>query len=356
MSLYELPVIELSGTYREMGEAIGEGFREEIISLCEGHYQWTQTILAQAGRDYSDHQLTETIYECIAHMKSFSPESYDEFYGIARAANISLEYLFLSHMTDIIDVLVFGGTWNRYGCSSVIVCGDRTATNNILLGQTWDWLTVDMPFFCLMHRKPQHGIENWSLGLFCSYSMGINVEGVVVGTTNLLTWDAAPGVPRSAIVQRALNSTTADSALKSIVNSQKASAHYHYLGDTKGIGYGVESSVRHTVISEHHQGFYVHCNHALNAEIKKYENTSPDASTLFRQQRLTQLLQTNSEITVSDLKNYFSDCEGGELGIRQDNTLGIYSTDACAIFSPQTGEFYACRGQADKGLWRHIKM
>ena len=114
--------------------------------------------------------------------------------------------------------------------------------------------------------------------------------------------------------------------------------------------------MRHTVVSQHHQGFYVHCNHALNGEIKKYENCSPDESTLFRQNRLTQLLQSNNQVTVQDLQSYFADREGGELGIRQDNTLGIYSTDACVIFSPQTREFYACRGQADKGKWLHVKV
>ncbi|WP_372366086.1 C45 family autoproteolytic acyltransferase/hydolase [Candidatus Uabimicrobium sp. HlEnr_7] len=356
MSLYELPVVELSGTFRHMGESIGECFREEIIELCEIHYKWTQEIIAQAGRHYDAEQLTAVIYECIGHMRNFYEESYDEFYGIARAAGVSLEYLFLSHMTDIIDVLVFSGSNHRFGCSSVIVCGDRTANDRILIGQTWDWLTADMPFFCLIHRKPTTGIENWCLGLLPSYSMGINAEGVALGSTNLLTWDAQPGTPRTAIIQRALNSPDANTALLNITKAPRASAHYHYLADKNGVGYGIESSVQKSVVTKHQEGFYVHCNHALDKEIKKYENCVPDESTIFRQQRLSELLQSNDQVTIADLQKYFADDKGGELGVRQENTLGIYSTDACVVFSPQSGEFYACRGQADRGRWLHFKI
>ncbi|MEI6032905.1 MAG: C45 family peptidase [Verrucomicrobiae bacterium] len=167
-----------------------------------------------------------------------------------------------------------------------IVAGDRVASGHLLLGQTWDLHTDNMPFVRLVHRKPKNASETWSLTLAgCLTLVGINAEGIVVGNTNLETTDARIGVQYLTVLHRALRSRSLAEAVEVIYQAPRSAAHHYYVAGPDGVATGVECSATRAVCSEFKSGTYVHCNHALNAKIASLEVHPPTPSSHHRQMR-----------------------------------------------------------------------
>lgn len=348
----KIPKIELSGSLQNIGQNFGEHYRSEIHELYELHLNWTYFLTEQSGRVFSFDQILRVAKECILLAKDYTPYAYEEFQGISLGANIEEEKLLIAYMTDFIDVLVFGGVHHRFGCSSFILGAQKTENKKILLGQTLDWITDDMDYICLVHRKPDNAPETWGVTLMGSLSLvGMNSEGLSIGINNLLTWDCRPGIFSPFLVHNALRKTNTDAASKSIIQAPRASGHHYFLGDRTGKVMSLECSATQYATLLPEEGVLVHTNHALDKEIKKYENAPPEKSSLFRLKRMRKLLAKKNNINSDIIKTIFADRKGGNLAIHQDNTLDLYSTIACIIFSPEDVHFQVCKGAAFVKDW-----
>ena len=354
----DLPVIELHGTPSQMGEAFGEACRAEARELYDIRMRCALRSAADNGRSLSEAQVLEVARQCLLPTERYDPTGYEEFRGIGRGAGISLEQVYCLHgLTDLRDILSHGKLPDGMGCSSFMVGADRSATGELILGQTWDLQTDNMPYVRLVQRRPADAPPTCSLTLTgCLSMIGLNSEGIAVGNTNLQTSDARIGVQYLTVLHRALGSRTFAEAVRVVRESLRAGAHYYYVGGPDGEALGLECSAALSVPFEFASGTFAHCNHALSEKIKALQVDISSDSTSFRQKRLTHLLEAHPDkIDVADLKRFMADHEGGALCIcRHDVASSLYTsvnTNACVIMSPVRREIHACRGQAHVGKW-----
>jgi isopenicillin-N N-acyltransferase-like protein len=354
-----LTIIELSGSARQMGEAFGEACRGGIRELYDLRLAAALRFAAKKERPLSAEQVLATARQCLPSTAAYDPDGYDEFRGIDRAAGLSPEQLFaLQGYTDLRDLLGFGPLPHREGCTSFIVAGDRAAGGRLLIGQTWDLQTDNMPYVCLVHREPADAPETWSLTLTgCLTLIGLNSEGIAVGNTNLQTRDVRPGVQYLSVLHRALRARSLAEAIAAIRDAPRSAAHYYYVAGPDGRAVGIECSARESVRFDVARDTFVHCNHALSAKIAALEAAAPSLSTSHRQQRLTALLNAHSgAVGIADLKRFLSDHEGGADRCICRHDWEDVSTNATVIMCPATREMHACRAQPHVGQWLSRKL
>ena len=140
-----LPVIELKGNAKELGEQLGELTRPEIHELYELRLKSAIKFALENGeRIISEEEILSVARQCLAITKDYDVVGYDEFLGIARGAQISPEKLFLTQgLTDLRDVMAFSDNVQSEGCSSFIIDSTRTAQKQVLLGQNFKFEARD---------------------------------------------------------------------------------------------------------------------------------------------------------------------------------------------------------------------
>lgn len=350
----DLPIVELAGSPRRMGEAFGESCRDQTRELYAIRMKWAIRFAQEQGRAVTEEQVLDLCRQCLPLTEACDPVGFEEFTGIAAAAGLSPAQLYaLQGLTDLRDLLAFGPQPASEGCSSFIVAPDRAADGQLLVGQNWDLQTDNMPYVCLVHRRPVGQPETWALTLTgCLTLIGLNAEGIAVGNTNLSTRDVRLGVQYLTVLHRALRARSFSEAVESIRQALRAAAHYYYVAGPGGMAVGLECSAQRAVAFEVRSGTFVHCNHALSREIAELEVEPPAPSTSYRQKRLEELLRAHrGAIGIEDLKQYLSDHEGGvDRCLCRHDCEGI-STNAAVILSPGTGQIHACRAQPHLGEW-----
>ena len=350
----ELPIIELSGAPQQMGEDFGACCREEIHQLYACRLQRLLKRSAEKGKPITEEQALGVARDCLEQTRRFDPIGWEEFSGIARGAGITAAQCFLMQgLTDVQDLLALGSVADGAGCSSAIIGADRSACGNILLAQTWDLQTDNLPYVRLVHRRPHNAPETWSLTLAgCLTLIGINAAGIAVGTTNIVTTDVRIGVQYLSVLHRALRSDSFSEAVDSICRAPRSGAHYYYVGGPEGQAVGLECSARQVVPHELHQGVFVHCNHPLKPEIAALQAEPPSTSSLHRQKRLAALLTVPEQpATIGAIKQMLSDHDGGPDRCICRHDVDNINTNAVVIMCPATREIHACRAQAHVGRW-----
>lgn len=355
----DLPIIELAGSAKSMGEAFGESCGKEIKELYALRLKALICFAQEQGRTVTEEQVLAIARECLKPTQAYDPLGYDEMLGISRAAGIAPEQCYtLQGLTDLSDLVAFGAQPEGMGCSCFILSADRSVNGEMLVGQNWDLQTDNVPYVRLVHRKPENDPETWSLTLTgCLTLMGINSEGIAVGNTNLQTTDVRVGVQYLSVLHRALRARSLPEAVESIRPAPRAAAHYYYVAGPEGAAVGLECSAAQAVPFEVSKGIFVHTNHALSDEIAALEVRKPGPSTTYRQARLNHLFESQEQgIGIQDLKRFLSDHEGGENRCLCRHDFQGVSTNATVIMSPSTGEIHACRSQPHVGQWVTRKM
>jgi isopenicillin-N N-acyltransferase-like protein len=239
-------VITLEGSPLEMGRAFGESLRAEIATFYELR---VQNAIAQAlrygGRAVTREDVTEAARQSVPYTRDHDPRGFEELEGIAQGAALPLEaILAMNGLTDLRDVLSWHGPPEGLdGCSALVVQRDLTARGELLCGQTWDLATDNLPYVLGVHRKPDQGPQSWSLTTAgCLSLIGLNEAGIAVGTTNIRTTDARPGVTYLSLIHKALAATTLAQAAAAITDAHRAAAHFYYLADAHGDALVIECS------------------------------------------------------------------------------------------------------------------
>jgi isopenicillin-N N-acyltransferase-like protein len=350
-------IIHLHGSARAMGEAYGEQLRAEIR---EFYSLRVLNALAQAkqfgGRKLDEGHLLAIADKSLSVSESYDPEGHAELVGIARAANLTVAQVFaMNGLTDLRDVLAWSSEVPGFeGCSSFLVQGDRTTDGQVLGGQTWDLATDNMPYVIGVHRRPTEGPETWSLTTVgCLSLIGLNAEGLAVGTTNIRTKDARPGICYLNIIHKALRQRTLDEAEACVTTKHRAAAHYYWLASGReSRAVGVECTA-----AQHHawpvtRGHFVHCNHVLAEPHKALEAAppKPSESTVCRQGRMGELIGGAPVVDAATMRGFLADHEGGEGAICRHDYGGI-SSNGAVVAEPAARRLWACQGTPCTATW-----
>lgn len=343
-------VLSFSGTPQAIGEAFGETCRDAIHQLYERRLA---NAIGQAreygGRKVGEDEVLRVAQACIAPTQAHHPEGLAELEGIARGADLSLvKVLAMNGLTDIRDVLAWGGELEALGgCSAFLVQADATASGHLIGGQTWDLATDNMPHVVALRREVVGGPTTWALTTVgCLSLIGLSELGVAVGTTNLRTTDARPGVTYLSLIHKALASRSREAAIAAIEQAPRAGAHFYWLAmaaDFPGCegrerAYAIECTPAHHDRLELSAGAHVHTNHCQLPEHVAIEGNTPSASSHARFDRLAELIAGEASRGGADLaaaRRWLSDRANGENAISRTDFNGI-SSNAAVVLEPAT--------------------
>ncbi len=275
----DIPIIELSGSPEEMGEAFGEAFKEETRQLTESRIENLIRFIGRHAPDraVSRRSILESIGRTVAAHESFDAAIWSEFCGIARAADLAVEELLIGNgYTDLRDIVLFAGPADAPSehtgeCSAFLVPADLARDHRPIVGQTWDMTENTRPFLVLVRRKPIDAPETVCLTTTgCLCLIGMNSEGVAVGNTNLIPTDARPGVNYLFAITRALTCSSAEDAIYVIERTPRASGHFFYAADGN-TALNIETTAARTHRTVVEDGVFVHTNHYLSDELRRIE-------------------------------------------------------------------------------------
>jgi len=348
-------VLDLKGTPRETGRAYGETLREDIHEL---YSRRLPNAIGQAktygGRDVGEDAVLRLAQACLGVTERYDPSGFEETRGIAEGSGLSVaQVVAMNGLTDFRDVLAWGGDLESLGgCTAFVVQRDRGAGGQLWAGQTWDLATDNMPFVVIVRREPTDGPRTWSLTTAgCLSLVGLNAEGLCIGTTNVRTTDARVGVHYLAIIHAALRERDVDAAVPRVVQATRAGAHFYYLAQRGRPAYAIECTAERADVHEIAHGAYVHTNHCLVPDFEAIEADTPHASSHTRLARMRALIAGHEPpVGLDDLRGFLSDREHGENAISRVDFGGI-SSNGAVIMSPDGPSMWACHGVPHEGTW-----
>ena len=353
----ELPQFTVRGAPQEMGHQYGSHFRDVIQSFVADRIAAVETYLTERGHRGTD-DLFQAGAECLEEVRRFDPHGFVEHHGIAEGAGIDPVRLFTTaNMTDVRDIVTLPEDpvlVEDEGCTAALLPPEMTSNGQSIQGQTWDLNGPDVEYVVALHSLPDEGPETWTVTCAgCQTLMGMNEYGLTVGTTNLKTKGAKVGVPYLSLLHLALRQSNLAQASALVEQAPVAGSHSYWVGD-KNKAVEWERTPRSAYSRTTQDGAVVRTNHCLfDDNIELETDLSP--STHQRFDRMGKLLNGSKDHSVRKLQDLFADRSDDRLSINRvaEDKSGA-TTNAVVAMNPADMEFYACRGQADRGVWTHL--
>ncbi len=338
-STHVLPLIEVSGSHREMGHQFGEQLRDSVTEYSE---MWLATAARRSGLDRDT--LLQPMGGFIRIIEEYAPHLADEVRGVAAGARIPE---LIAFSIQIRMELLYAGP-PPPSCTTFALTGDRTTTGQTIVGQNVDLNEEVERFGVILKMKPDDApalMMYTSPGLV-SY-VGLNDAGLAVHGNLLLSPGWRPGFPRYLITRLMLEQSSVDAAIEAGLRPPRASSRNLILGDAHGTIANVELTVDDARVLRSERGELLHTNHYLAADFCDIGSTSqPPGSSGHRLDRIGELMAASDDpLSVDDLKGFFRDHDGYPGSIcahpRDD---GRSKTVASLISEPAEGRLHAAPG------------
>jgi isopenicillin-N N-acyltransferase-like protein len=355
--MFDLPKVFAVGTPLELGRGQGEAQRTAIQGFVAQRLSALSAYLAERGESARYAEFVAVGRACLEAATAFDETGVLEHQGIAEGANVDPALLYATtNMTDVRDVLVLPSSPDREGCTSLLLPPEKTRERLILAGQTWDLNPTDLDFVVAVNRRPHEGPETWSITCAGALSLvGMNADGVAVGTTNIKTRASRVGVGYLSILHRAIRSRTLSEALRVIRSAPRAAAHTYWAVDERA---GSELECDPETVQERPLGDLpiVQTNHCQAPELSRREGEVASESSRKRLARAERSLSTGAH-DIDSLRALFADRSDGVDSINRysEDEQGT-TTNACVLCVPSRRELWACRGPSDRGSWQRLSF
>ena len=317
------PLIEVSGTHREMGRQIGEAMRPQVQnSIANAH------VLIDAA--YSDLELTwEGAQIQSRKYLPFAEERYpqyvDEMRGIAEGANVALDDIVVLNVMEAVTTDALHLT----RCTSMAVNEERTADGHILAAHNEDWIPEDENDTFVISAKPDKEPPFLAMtygGLLPN--VGFNAYGICQLIDSVYPSDSRVGIPRLVVARAVLSSHRISGAIGRTLVQHRAAGYNHLLIHESGEIYSIEVSARKFEILYAHDGYMVHTNHYLDPQMKQIEKDPEELlSSRVRYFRASRLLHQNQQHTIKSLQAIQKDHVNMPNAICNHNIAGLDPLD-----------------------------
>ena len=317
------PLVEVSGTHREMGEQIGEACREQVQrSVVNAHRHIEQS--------YDTVELTwEGAKIQSRKYLPFAEERYaqyvDELRGIAEGANISFDDLMVVNAMEAVTMDALHLT----RCTSFAVNETRTADGHVLAAHNEDWIPEDENDVYVISARPKDEPPFLAMtygGLLPN--VGFNAYGIAQLIDSVYPNDSRIGIPRLVVARAMLASRRISGALGRTLISHRAAGYNHLIVHESGEMYSVEVSARRFDILHGTDGYITHTNHYLSPTMKEIEKDPEELiSSRVRYFRANRLLRENSAHSIKTLQAIQKDHVNLPNSICNHNIAGIDPMD-----------------------------
>jgi isopenicillin-N N-acyltransferase-like protein len=348
-----LPLLEVSGSPTERGQAHGETFKGLIRDLVAVNFE----DMVHATQGY----LTkERVYEIVSTYtgptRDYAPHLFEELEGIAEAADVPLEDLLaLNAFLELHDY--YSDAFLVSGCTSFMVPGS-TSGEGALIAQNYDLSSIYAAAAILVKVKNDHAPDALfytSAGMLgCA---GVNDAGIGVVINNLVPSDASGGVLYPFIIRRILESVRIGDAIDAVVAKPRASGMNYVICDENGEIYDLETTAEEYEVICPFDGPMAHSNHYLTDQLKPFERRQWDqrGQSILRWGRATRLLKSCDKRNADALKNMLSDRVNAPMGICRHNE--IHNGEACGqtiagiVLDPPGRKAWFTKGPPSENEW-----
>jgi isopenicillin-N N-acyltransferase-like protein len=282
MSNWQLPIVEVRGTHREVGRQIGERMKPTLQRMLP---QLREDL--PAGVTWSDMLQQGQLY--LSYSRAAYPQYVEELEGIAEGAGLPFDELFL----EMCEELWERAAWR--GCTDLVARGRATADGSTLIAHTND-LSPDVEKD-LVILKVQAGDEPEFLGISvggAGYSAGFNAAGISMTGNQVSCNDIRPGVPRLLMVRAILGARRLEEAMNACLLPQRASNYNNVIADASGEVYSMEGSATDCEPIYIDGDVLAHANHYASLPMRRFEADRNDISgSVIRHNRSLRLLREN---------------------------------------------------------------
>ncbi len=292
------PLIEISGTHREMGCQIGEARRGQIQhSIANAHVLIEQSY-SQLELTWAGAQIQARKYLPFAEERY--PQYVDEMRGIAEGANVSFDDVMALNAMEAVTMDALHLT----RCTSFAVNETRTADGHVLAAHNEDWLPEDEDDVYVIAANPKDEPPFLAMtygGLLPN--VGFNAFGIAQLIDSVYPTDSRIGIPRLVVARALLAARRISGAIGRALISHRAAGYNHLLVHESGEMYSIEVSARRFEILHGTDGYMVHTNHYLAPTMKEIESEPEELiSSRVRYFRANRLLRQSSTHSIKSLQ------------------------------------------------------
>jgi isopenicillin-N N-acyltransferase-like protein len=292
------PLVEVSGSHREMGRQIGEARREQIQHSVANARILIEQSYDQLELSWDGAQIQSRKY--LPFAEETYPQYVEEMRGIAEGADVSFDDVVALNAMEAVTMDALHLT----RCTSMAVNEQRTADGHVLAAHNEDWLPDDEDdvFVVLARPKEEPPFLAMTYGGLLP-NVGFNAYGIAQLIDSVYPTDSRIGIPRLVVARAVLSSRRISGAMGRALVSHRAAGYNHLLVHESGELYSIEVSARRFEIHHGADGYMVHTNHFLAPHMKEIENDPEELlSSRVRYFRANRLLRQNSAHTIKTLQ------------------------------------------------------
>jgi isopenicillin-N N-acyltransferase like protein len=332
-----LPLIEVSGSHREIGRGFGEQLRDQVREYSS---MWLEKAAARSGK--SRDELLGHVAGFVQAIDTWAPYLGEEIRGVAEGAGIDEREAF---SIQVRMELLFAGP-PPPSCTTFALTGAHTATGQTIVGQNVDLDAEVERFGVILKARPDDSpaVMMYTSPGLVSY-VGLNDAGLAVHGNLLVSDGWRAGFPRYLITRVMLRERTVEAALEAGLKPPRASSRNMILGDASGAIANAELAVDAEAVLRSEEGVLVHANHYTAPRLAGTDKYVPESS-CHRAERMRELLDNaRRPISIADLQGFYRDHDGYPGSIcAHPKEGGFGKTVASLISEPAAGRLHATFG------------
>jgi len=292
------PIIQVSGSHREMGRQIGESRRANVQRSLENARKMLKEAYNELELSWEGAQIQARKYLPFAQERY--PQYVDEIQGIAEGANVSFDDLVVLTVMEAVT----SDALHLTRCTSLAVNDERTADGHVLAAHNEDWIPDDEEDVFVIQARPKDEPPYLAMtygGLIAN--IGFNAYGIAQLIDSVYPNDSRIGIPRLVVARAVLAAKTPGGAIHRSLIPHRAAGYNHLIVHESGEIYSVEVSARRFAIIYNKDGYVVHTNNYLSDNMQEIEEDPEELiSSRIRYFRAVRLLNRSNTHNIKSLQ------------------------------------------------------
>lgn len=292
------PLIRVRGSHRAIGQQLGEALKDQISHSREIACTLIEHPASGLGLSWEGAVIQAQKY--LPYAQECYPQYVDEIVGLAEGSGIPFVDLCVLTTFEAVtsDALHLGK------CTSMAVNSDLTTDGHVLVAHNEDWTPEDEGDIALVHACPDDEPPFLAM-MYGGYlpNIGFNACGIAQCCDSVHPSDSRIGLPRVIASRAVLGTRTIADAIRCMVSPRRAAGYNHLLAHESGELYCVEVSARRFAILYGHEGYIVHTNHYINAQLQAVEKDPEELlNTRIRRSRAQNILGMSKQHNLKSLQ------------------------------------------------------
>ncbi len=292
-----IPLVRVKGSHREMGQQVGEAFRDQIQHHIQNAHILIEASYTTLELNWNGAQIQARKYMPFAQERY--PQYVEEMAGLAEGAEVAFGDVAVVNALEAVTM----DALHLSKCTSMAVNETRTTNGHVMIAHNEDWLPEDEPDIYLIHATPDDEPPYLAMTYGALLpNIGFNAYGIAQCCDSVHPDDSRIGIPRVFVSRAVLAKKSPGEAIREAIIPRRAAGYNHLIAHESGELYNVEVSARQFAILYAHDGCLVHTNHFLDTNMHLIED-DPDelVGTQIRYFRASRLLAQTKMHAVNSL-------------------------------------------------------